>query len=61
MSSILEHRTVSVLLLDADKGDRTFYADGLKRCAPDYLIIEADDGRTGRRVYYRCVRVDCVR
>ena len=59
MPTILEHRTTSVLLIDANQDDRTFYADGLKRCAPDYLIIEADDGEIGRQVY-RCVRIDCV-
>jgi len=59
MVSILEHRTASVLLIDANKADRAFYADGLKRCAPDYLILEAADGQIGRQVY-GCVRVDCV-
>ena len=59
MASILEHRTASVLLIDANKADRTFYADGLKRCTPDYLIIEADDRQTACQVY-RCVQVDCV-
>lgn len=59
MASILEHRTASVLLIDANTADRTFYADGLKRCAPDYLILESGDGQTGWQVY-GCVRVDCV-
>jgi DNA-binding NarL/FixJ family response regulator len=59
MASILEHRTASVLLIDANKADRTFYAVGLKRCSPDYLILEAGDGQTGRQIY-GCVRVDCV-
>ena len=57
MTPILDHRTTSVLLIDANNADRTFYADGLKRCAPSYLIIEADDGQTARQVY-RCVRVN---
>ena len=59
MASIFERRTASVLLIDANKTDRTFYADGLKRCSPDYLILEAGDGQTGRQIY-GCVRVDCV-
>lgn len=59
MFSNLEHSTASVLLIDANKTDRAFYADGLKRCSPDYLILEAGDGQTGRQIY-GCVRVDCV-
>jgi DNA-binding NarL/FixJ family response regulator len=59
MPIILERRTTSVLLIDANQDDRTFYADGLNQSAPDYLIIEAGDGQTGRQVY-GCVRVDCV-
>jgi DNA-binding NarL/FixJ family response regulator len=60
MPPILEHRRAPVLLIiDVNKADRSFYADGLKRCAPDYLILEAPDGQTGRQVY-GCVRVDCV-
>jgi DNA-binding NarL/FixJ family response regulator len=59
MPPILDHRTASVLLIDANKADRAFYADGLKRCAPGYLILEAADGQKARQVY-RCVRVNCV-
>ncbi len=59
MSLNLEHPTASVLFIDANKTDRAFYADGLKRCAPDCLIFEAGDGQTGRQIY-GCVRVDCV-
>lgn len=59
MSSNLEHLHASVLLIDANKADRASYANGLKHCAPDYLILEADDAQTGRQIY-GCVRVDCV-
>ena len=57
MSSNLEHVTTSVLLIDANKAARAFYADGLKRCTPGYLIIEAGDAQTARQIS-GCVRVD---
>ena len=56
MSPTLDHPTASVLLIDANKTDRAFYADGLKRCSPGGLILEAGDGQTGRQIY-GCVRV----
>jgi hypothetical protein len=60
MSLALEHPTAAVLLIDANNTDRAFYADGLKRCASDYLSLEAGDGQTGRQIcqIYGCVRVD---
>src|SRR6185295_17077451 len=59
MSLNLEHVTTSVLLIDVNKAARAFYADGLKRCAPGYLIIEADDAQTARQISGH-MRVDCV-
>jgi CheY-like chemotaxis protein len=59
VSRNLEHPTVSVLLIDGNTTDRGLYADGLKRCSSDYLILEASDGQTARQIY-GCVRVDCV-
>lgn len=59
MPTILDYCPTSVLLIDANQDDRTCYVEGLKRCAPDHLILEAEDGQTGRQVY-GCVRVDCV-
>lgn len=54
-----ELSTTSVLLVDSNANDRAFYADGLKRCSPDYLILEATDGRSGLD-RYRSRRIDCV-
>jgi CheY-like chemotaxis protein len=59
MSLNFKHVTASVLLIDANKADRTFYADGLNRCAPGYRIIEADDEQTARQIY-GSVHIDCV-
>lgn len=49
----------SVLLIDGSKNQRTYWADQLKRCSPDYQILEADDGQSGMEVY-RSRRIDCV-
>ena len=59
MFSNLDDPTTSVLLIDANKNDREFYADGLKRGSSDNFIFEAGDGQTGRQIY-GCIRVDCV-
>ena len=50
----------TVLLIDGNHTERVFYADGLKRCAPEYLILEAPDGQSGRDLYRRSRRIDCV-
>jgi hypothetical protein len=36
-----------VLLIDASKNQRTYWADQLKRCSADYEILEASDGESG--------------
>ena len=60
MSSNLKHLAPPVLLIiDANTAERAFYANGLNRCTPGYLIIEAGDGQTARQIS-GCMRVDCV-
>jgi CheY-like chemotaxis protein len=60
MSSNLKHLAPPVLLIiDVNKAARAFYVNGLNRCAPGYLIIEAGDEQTARQIY-GCMRVDCV-
>ena len=59
MPSNFEHVTTAVLLIDANKAARAFYANGLKRCTPGYLTIEADDAQTARQIS-GYLRVDCV-
>jgi CheY-like chemotaxis protein len=49
----------SVLLIDGNHADRTYVAEGLKRCSPDYLILEATNGQSGLDLY-RSRRIDCV-
>lgn len=51
--------TTSVLLIDGSKNQRTYWADQLKRCSPDYVIVEASDGQSGLDLF-RSRRIDCV-
>ena len=51
--------TTSVLLIDGSKNQRTYWADQLKRCYPDYLMLEAEDRESGLALY-RSRRIDCV-
>ena len=49
----------SVLLIDGSHNQRVYWAEQLKRCSPDYEIIEASDGESGLALY-RSRRIDCV-
>jgi DNA-binding NarL/FixJ family response regulator len=51
--------TTSVLLIDGSANDRAFYAERLRRCSSDYLVLEAADGPSGLAIY-RSRRIDCV-
>jgi DNA-binding NarL/FixJ family response regulator len=50
---------MSVLLIDGSKTQRTYWADQLTRCSPDYEIVEAADGKSGLDVCHSR-RIDCV-
>ena len=39
--------TTSVLFIDGNAADRTYFAEGLKSCSSDYQILEATDGESG--------------
>lgn len=52
-------RATSVLLIDGSMNQRTYWADRLKRCSPDYEILETSDGRSGLALC-RSRRIDCV-
>ncbi len=49
----------TVLFIDANDTERTFFVEELKRRSPDYRILEATDGESGLALY-RSQRVDCV-
>ena len=59
MLSNPERRTISVLLIDGSATERAHFADELKRCFSDYLIVEAADGQSGLALY-RSQQIDCV-
>ena len=50
----------SVLLIDANDADRTFYANELRRCSHDYRILESTSAKTGLDLYRLSPRIDCV-
>ena len=52
--------TTSVLLIDGHANDRTSFANQLKRCSPDYTILEAVDRQSGLDLYRQSQRIDCV-
>jgi len=55
-----EPPTTSVLLIDGHDSDRTSFANQLKRCSPDYTILEAADRQSGLDLYRQSQRIDCV-
>ena len=55
-----EFPTTSVLLIDGNAADRAYFAEGLKSCSSDYLILEATDGESGLDLYRRFQRIDWV-
>jgi len=54
-----QSHTTSVLLIDESKDQRTYWAEQLQRCSPDYVIIEASDGQSGLDLF-QSRRIDCV-
>src|SRR5262245_32106317 len=53
------HPTISVLLIDGNKNDREYWAQRLRMCSPDFIVLEADDGRSGLALI-KLQQVDCV-
>src|SRR5512145_3545949 len=50
---------ITVLLMDAHKEDREYWAQRLLISSPDYAVLEAGTGAAGQ-VICRSQRVDCV-
>ena len=50
---------VTILLVDSDEKDRTYYAQRLKLCSPEYVILEAKDGTSALRLC-ESYRVNCI-
>ena len=49
----------TILLIDDNDDDRTFYADQLKLFSPDCVVLEAKSGQAGLDLY-RSHRIDCI-
>jgi phosphoserine phosphatase RsbU/P len=49
----------TILLIDGNATDRSYFAKQLTDSSSDYLIIEAADGPSGLALY-RSQRIDCV-
>ena len=49
----------TILLIDGDDNDRIHYAQRLKMCSPDYLVLEARDGRSGMELC-ESQKIDCI-
>src|SRR5262245_45617112 len=59
--SVRPHVTdpTTILLIDHDDKDRTYYAARLKISLPDSIVLEAKDSRSGLELYWSR-RVDCI-
>ena len=57
--AIADLLTTSILFIDPNDTDRTFFVEELKRRSPDYRILEATDGESGLALC-RSQRIDCV-
>ena len=52
-------RRITILLIDDDKKDRTFWSNALRNSAYQYSVLEADSGESGLDLC-RNQTVDCV-
>ena len=57
--SDLRRPPTSVLLIDGFEADRAYWAEQLKRCSPNYEIVESPGGQAGLEVC-KSRRIDCV-
>jgi len=55
----LPYLATTILLIDGNDHDRTYYADRLKFCIPDCVVLEAKSGKACLEVY-KSRRVDCI-
>jgi len=49
----------TILLIDDNDKDRTYYAERIRIGIPDCIVLEAKDGRSGLALY-RSQRIDCI-
>ena len=51
--------TIKVLFIDPNQEERQQWADRLKRCSPEYAVLQEGDARSGLKVV-NSESVDCV-
>jgi DNA-binding NarL/FixJ family response regulator len=49
----------TILLIDDNENDRTYYATQLKRSSPDCVVLEAMNGQAGLELY-KSQKIDCI-
>ena len=58
-SIALPGTTTTILLIDGNDNDRTYYADRLKFSIPDCIVLEAKNGKSGLELF-KTRGVDCI-
>ena len=56
---VTDPTATTILLVDDNNKDRTYYADRIKFALPDCIVLEAKDGQSGLNLY-RSRRIDCI-
>ena len=59
MSLKIVPSTTTILLIDDNDQDRTYYAERIQKRLPDCIVLEAKDGRSGLALY-RLRKIDCI-
>ena len=59
MSLNIDPSTTTILLIDDNVNDRTYYADRIKFALPHCNVLEAKDGQSGLELY-KSRRIDCI-
>jgi len=59
MSLNIDPPTTTILLIDDNDKDRTYYAERIRVDLPDCHVLEAKDGSSGLELY-KSHRLDCI-
>ena len=56
---VTDPTATTILLIDGNDKDRTYYADRIKSALPASVVLEAKDGQSGLNMYH-LRRIDCI-
>src|SRR5262247_3129841 len=59
VSSRSSFPVTTILLIDDQDKDRTYYAERIRSGISDCMVLEARDGRSGLALY-RSLKIDCI-